>query len=95
MKQEKTIKPISRWVMLPVLIAFLIAVIAVATALQQPLFYIGIVLFLLALPGFFYPQSESKHCSHSFWRIPRNSEGEWFFLGKSVYEACENFSENA
>ena len=53
MKEEKTIKPISGWVMLPVWITFLIAIIASAIMYQQPLFYIGIVIFLIALPGFF------------------------------------------
>lgn len=53
MKEEKTIKPVSGWVMLPVLLVFLGIVIALATIFEQPLFFIGIVIFLMCLPGFF------------------------------------------
>ncbi len=53
MKEENIKKPFSGWVMLLTVFVFLISVIVAATVFQQPMFYIGIIVFLLALPGFF------------------------------------------
>lgn len=53
MKEEKTIKPVSGWVMLPILLVFLGIVITLAVTFEQPLFFIGVILFIIGLPGFF------------------------------------------